>query len=138
MASAKRSGAVTKQSKAGAKARLLDEAPSTADVLQLAVPGADDAPAPPVFKMKDLMQALTEGSEIKRSDLREAAGLVCAALGQALQEGKTINLPGLGKITPRKREEKPSGDMLTARIKLASPGQDKAQVTPAEEAGEEG
>jgi DNA-binding protein HU-alpha len=138
MASVKRSGAVTKRTKAATKAVQRDETPSTAEVLQLAVPGADDAPAPPVFKMKDLMQALTEGSQVKRSDLREAAGLVCAALGQALQEGKTINLPGLGKITPRKREEKPSGDMLTARIKLAGPAGEKARAERSDEDGAEG
>lgn len=91
-------------------------------------PGLDDHPdeaksAPPLYKMQDLMQAIAGQSDLKRSDLREAAGLICEALGAALEDGHAISLPGLGKITPRKRDSKPSGDLLTARIKLIRKGE---------------
>lgn len=80
-------------------------------------------PTPVMFKMQDLMQAITGQSDLKRSELRDAAGLICSALGVALEEGRTISLPGLGKITPRKRDSKPTGDLLTARIKLVRTGE---------------
>lgn len=79
---------------------------------------------PPIYKMQDLMQQIADQSDLKRSDLRQAAGLICAALGQALQQERVLSLPGLGKITPRKRDTKPGGDILTARIKLAKPPSD--------------
>ena len=80
------------------------------------------------YKMQDLMQAIADRTELKRSELREAAGLVCEAIGQALDDGQTVSLPGLGKITPRKRDSKPGGDMLTARIKLVQRGEKLADM----------
>jgi len=74
------------------------------------------------------MQNIAERADLKRSDLRAAAGLVCAALGIALQDGRTVSLPGLGKITPRKRTVKPEGDILTARIKLPTPVLDRSDA----------
>lgn len=83
---------------------------------------------PKAYKMQDLMQAIADQSDLKRSELREAAGLVCEAIGRALDDGHVISLPGLGKIIPRKRDSKPSGDLLTARIKLMNKGD---KLTPA-------
>ena len=96
--------------------------------------GVDDqgGPDPKLFKMQDLMQAVAENSDLKRSELRSAAGLICDALGQALQEERIISLPGLGKIIPRKRDSKPSGDILTTRIKLTKPAQETAGETDEE------
>jgi nucleoid DNA-binding protein len=85
---------------------------------------------PKPYKMQDLMQAIADQSDLKRSELREAAGLVCEAIGRALDEGHVISLPGLGKITPRKRDSKPSGDLLTARIKLVTKGEKAALTAP--------
>ncbi|WP_306044818.1 HU family DNA-binding protein [Nioella sp. MMSF_3534] len=90
------------------------------------ITGADK---PKAYKMQDLMQAIADQSDLKRSELREAAGLVCEAIGRALDDGQVISLPGLGKITPRKRDSKPSGDLLTARIKLMNKGE---KLTPTE------
>ncbi len=87
------------------------------------VPRQEGEDAPP-FRMKDLLDAAGVQSDLKRSDLREAASHLCDAIAAALREGRTVILPELGKITPRKREEKPSGVFLTARIKLANAGDD--------------
>ena len=104
--------------------------PSGMDDIPVSGDQLDEAqPAPQLFKMQDLMQAIAGQSDLKRSDLREAAGLICDALGAALDDGHAISLPGLGKITPRKRDSKPSGDLLTARIKLIRKGE-KAGLEP--------
>ncbi|WP_071675001.1 HU family DNA-binding protein [Nioella nitratireducens] len=81
------------------------------------VPRQEGEEAPP-FRMKDLLDAVGAESELKRSDLRDTAVDLGEAIAGALRDGRTVILPGLGKITPRKREEKPSGVMVTARIKL--------------------
>ncbi|PIV73018.1 MAG: hypothetical protein COW55_14575 [Rhodobacteraceae bacterium CG17_big_fil_post_rev_8_21_14_2_50_65_11] len=102
---------------------------SAEGIVQLAAgPGASESAEPPIYKMQDLMQNIAERADLKRSDLRAAAGLVCAALGIALQDGRTVSLPGLGKITPRKRTVKPEGDILTARIKLPTPVLDRSDA----------
>jgi hypothetical protein len=98
---------------------------------------ADDAieteEARAAFRMKDLMEAIASQSDLKRSDLREAAGLVCEALGAALAEGRSLQLPGLGKITERRRETKPSGELIVARIKLAKPAETGSGASDDEE-----
>lgn len=115
------------------------EAPATAEVLHLSAPGEAAATAQdPIYKMQDLMQAIADKSELKRGELRAAAGLVVSAMGEALQEGRTVSLPGLGKITPRKRREKPSGDILTARIKLPAAEIAREDIKPTDDEGERG
>lgn len=110
--------------------------PSTAAKTQ--VTGVTDTPDAPeaqetakakvapagMFKMQELMAALEGKSELKRGELRHAVGLVLEALGTALHEGHDLALPGLGKITAKRRESKPNGDQIVARIKLgtAAPG----------------
>ena len=93
---------------------------------------ADESTLPPIYKMQDLMQHIAGQSDLKRAELRAAAGQICAALGAALQDGRTVSLPGLGKITPRKRTVKPAGDILTARIKLPAPARDAGEMSDPE------
>jgi len=103
--------------------------------------GVTDAPAPettappaPVFKMQELMQALEGKSELKRAELRQTVGHVLEALGAALAEGNDVSLPGFGKITAKRREAKPGGEQIIARIKLNTPAPDPVRTAvPGEE-----
>lgn len=121
------------------------EAPTTAELMILPATGGEtvspDTASAPAYRMQDLMQQIADQSDLKRSDLRKTAGLIFDALGQALQEGRTLTFPGLGKVTPRKRDDKPSGTLLTARIKLpgaqAGTGAD-GPASRADDAGGEG
>lgn len=88
-----------------------------ADLSEAEAPKPKVAPAG-MFKMQELMAALEGKSELKRAELRQTAGLVLEALGTALHEGHDVALPGLGKITAKRREAKPNGDQIVARIKL--------------------
>lgn len=126
MSSAKRN---KKTVESGASDANMSDPQSAAEIAPLvAGPGASESGGPPIYKMQDLMQDIAERSDLKRSDLRAVAGLVCAALGTALQDGRSMTLPGLGKITPRKRTVKPEGDILTARIKLPTPVLDRSDA----------
>lgn len=81
-------------------------------------PTEPKAPAAPVFKMQELMAALVDKTDMKRAELRQTVGHVLDALGAALADGNDITLPGLGKITAKRREMKPGGEQIIARIKL--------------------
>lgn len=92
------------------------------------------APTAPVYKMPELMQALEGKSELKRAELRQAVGHVLEALGAALAQGNDISLPGFGKITAKRREAKPGGEQIIARIKLKTPAPDPVRTPmPGEE-----
>ena len=93
-----------------------------------------EAPPAPVFKMQELMQALEGKSELKRAELRQTVGHVLEALGAALAEGNDVSLPGFGKITAKRREAKPGGEQIIARIKLNIPDPDPVRTAvPGEE-----
>ena len=91
-------------------------------------------PPAPIFKMPDLMQALEGKSELKRAELRQTVGHVLEALAAALAEGHDVALPGFGKITAKRRETKPGGEQIIARIKLNTPDPDPVRTPmPGEE-----
>ena len=90
---------------------------------------AEAKPDPaPIFKMQELMQALEGKSGLKRAELRQTVGHVLEALGAALAQGNDVSLPGLGKITAKRREAKPGGEQIIARIKLNTPAPDPVRT----------
>jgi len=129
--------AKTRKSTAAGKSRTASAAASAKTKLT----GVTDAPPPqakappaPVFKMPELMQALEGKSELKRAELRQTVGHVLEALGAALAQGNDVALPGFGKITAKRREAKPGGEQIIARIKLNTPDPDPVRTPmPGEE-----
>ncbi|QBY00823.1 hypothetical protein E2K80_08875 [Rhodophyticola sp. CCM32] len=81
---------------------------------------AEDLPdtKPEKFKRGDLINAVAARSPVKRSDLRLTVELVLDELGKALDSGKDLVIPPLGKITVKRRNPAKNGDILVSRIKL--------------------
>lgn len=84
------------------------------------------------FKRGDLLAAVAARSAMKRSDLRIVVELVLEELGKALDSGKDLVVPPLGKVNVKRRNPARNGDVLVTRIKrhqsspegLAKPGED--------------
>ncbi|RMA42454.1 HU family DNA-binding protein [Rhodophyticola porphyridii] len=84
------------------------------------------------FKRGDLLAAVAARSAMKRSDLRIVVELVLEELGKALDSGKDLVVPPLGKVNVKRRNPARNGDVLITRIKrhqsspegLADPGED--------------
>lgn len=89
---------------------------STAAVADIA---AQDSPLP--LKMPDLIRILEDGSALRRSDLRATATQVLEALGQALLQGKDLNLPGIGRVMVKRRVDGKNGTVLHAKLKPKAP-----------------
>jgi len=79
---------------------------------------ADDDTIAEMFKRRDLIQAVSERADLKKSDVREFVDLVLDEMSKALTEGKELILPPIGKITIKRRTAQTNGDMLVAKIKL--------------------
>ena len=79
---------------------------------------ADDDTIAEMFKRRDLIQAVSERADLKKSDVREFVDLVLDEMSKALTEGKELILPPIGKITTKRRTAQTNGDMLVAKIKL--------------------
>ncbi len=111
----KKSTTATKPSaKAGDSSATLESAP-VAKVMRSggAVPTATDgmdadaadmgepaAPAEPVvtYKIKELLEQVTEQSSVNKKDVRKVVEAVLEQLGEALKRGESLSLPGLGRV----------------------------------------
>jgi len=95
-------------------------------VPKAAHPALAPAPAPePVVTERarrgDLLDALAERSPMRRADLKVMMELVLEEMGKLIDDGDEIVLPPLGKLTVKKRVERPGGDMLTIKLKRLTP-----------------
>jgi nucleoid DNA-binding protein len=115
----------TSRSASAAKAK----SPAAKATAETPVPKAADAapaPAPEAVvteraRRGDLLDALSERSPMRRADLKVMMELVLEETGRLLDEGDEIVLPPLGKLSVKKRVERPGGDMLTIKLKRLTP-----------------
>lgn len=79
---------------------------------------------PEALRLKGLMERLAAKMPGKRKDLRETVEAVLAELGQALEAGQDVMLPGLGHVKVVRRAE--NGALSLKLRKVARVGQKKA------------
>lgn len=86
-----------------------------------ATPVVVDAPTPvvsgPMMRKKELIDAVVARSGLKKKDVKPAVEATLAVLGEALQEGRALNLQPMGKIKINREKKLASGKMLVARIR---------------------
>lgn len=70
-------------------------------------------PASQALKLKDLVERVAKASGAKKNGLKEIVEAVLAEMGQALSEGKELNLPPLGKAKVNRQK----GDLLVVKLK---------------------
>ena len=69
------------------------------------------------LRKNELIEAVTERSGVKRRDAKVALEAVLEILGEAIAEGRQIDLPGLGKLKVTRTKKLSNGDMFTTRIR---------------------
>lgn len=89
-----------------------------------AVDAADAANTDDPLRLRDLVRAAVDTHDMRRSDAKAAIEAALATLGEALAEGRDVNLPGLGKIKIKrsKLRNKQRVSELRLRQKLDAPG----------------
>ena len=70
-------------------------------------------PANQALKLKDLVDRVAKASGAKKNGLKEIVEAVLAEMGQALGEGKELNLPPFGKAKVNRQK----GDVLVVKLK---------------------
>lgn len=125
-----RSGAKTgaKGAKSAAKSAVTSTAKSAASA-QGAQPAVTSTPDPVVvqppkpvvssasLRKKALIEAVTERSGVKRRDAKAAMEASLELLGEAIAEGRRINLPGFGKLKVMRSKKRTNGEIFTIRIR---------------------
>lgn len=71
----------------------------------------------PEMKKVELVDAVVERSGIKKKFAKPAIEAALAILGEALSEGRDLNLRPLGKVKVQRSKEVANAQVLTARIR---------------------
>ena len=71
----------------------------------------------PDLKKTDLVDAVVERSGVKKKFAKPAIEAALAVLGEALAEGRDLNLRPLGKVKIQKSKELANGTVITTRIR---------------------
>jgi DNA-binding protein HU-alpha len=91
----------------------------------------------PEMKKVELVDAVVERSGIKKKDAKPAIEAALAILGEALADGRDLNLRPLGKVKVQRTKEMANGSVLTVRIRQASPKvEDDTSPSPIADAAE--
>ena len=133
---------------AKAKSSAAKSTPKAKPTLQ-AVPAADPSPsgvvaaAAPVaevprktLKLKALIEAVAEQTQVRKKDSKAVVEATLAALGEALARGDDLILPPLGRARVGRSKDQGTGEMLVLKLKRG--GEKKPKKVMPEALAEDG
>ncbi len=78
----------------------------------------------PELKKRDLINLVVERAGIKKKDAKPAIEAALAVLGEALAEGRELNMRPLGKVKVTRMEKKSNGQLIVCRVRQPFETQD--------------
>lgn len=69
------------------------------------------------MKKKELIDAVTERSGIKKRDAKPVVEAMLAVLGQAIADGRELNLQPFGKLKVNRAKEVQGGTVIISKIR---------------------
>ena len=120
------------------------KAPSAAAPVDIIVAPDLAEPTLPEFKKKDLIEMVLGQGGIKKKHAKPVLDALLVALRVALEDGRDLNLPPLGKLKVTRSKDGQGAQVLTCRLRLSSvetvkkPGDEveKPKAAPLAEGGE--
>ena len=68
------------------------------------------------LKLKELVETVVDRTGQRKGEVRTAIQAALAVLGDALAEGKDVNLPPLGKLKVTRAKETPRGQAMVVKL----------------------
>ena len=120
---ASRTSKSSKSSKAASTAEGGDTAPETAVAEAQAADGSATGPAegPARLSRRELINRIADETGVKKRMVRPVVDAMLRELGDALSEGKQLNLKPLGKAVVKRSQELPNGEVLVLRLRRTHP-----------------
>ncbi|MFK7937947.1 MAG: HU family DNA-binding protein [Roseovarius sp.] len=85
------------------------------------VPAAPTQTAPglsgPVLKKQELIEKVVQASGIKKKDAKPVVEAMLEVLGEALADGRELNLQPMGKVKLNRTKETPGARIIIAKIR---------------------
>ncbi|MEX0303168.1 MAG: HU family DNA-binding protein [Leisingera sp.] len=91
----------------------------------------------PELGKKELVEQAVERSGIKKRDAKPVVEAVLALLGEAVAEGRELNLKPFGKLRINRSQERSNGKVFVCKLRQPAAVAEPAQEAPQENAGEE-
>ena len=105
-----------------------------------AVEGEDGAeaaaPAGPVLRLKGLLDGVAATTGAKKKDIKTIIEAALLQIGDALQQGHNLNLPGLGKARVVRPQAADGSAAMTVKLRRPAPGEATKEAVA--EAGDQG
>ncbi|QIE44412.1 DNA-binding protein [Pseudohalocynthiibacter aestuariivivens] len=73
------------------------------------------------MKKQELLAKVVERSDIKKKYAKPVVEAMIAVLGEALAEGRELNLQPLGKLKHNRTKETPTARIIVAKIRQKKP-----------------
>ena len=121
--------------KAGSRAGPPPARPDPAEAPSAPGPETPPADSAPGLRKQELIEKVVTRSGIRKRDAKPVVEAMLAVLGDALAEGRELDLQPMGKVMQTRRKDKPNARILAARIrqsKKAAPAREDAVAPPDE------
>lgn len=82
------------------------------------VTAAEPVVTGPVMRKKELIDAVVAKSGMKKRDVKPIVETMLDVLGDALRDGRELNVQPLGKIMVRRSKKLQGGSVLTTKVRL--------------------
>ena len=76
--------------------------------------------AEPAMRKKELIDQVVERSGIKKKDAKPVVEAMLAVLGEAVGEGRELNLQPLGKLRINRSEERSNGRVIICKLRQSA------------------
>ncbi len=100
------------------------EAPTPPAVMPEVVDGPQPVVAGPMMRKKELVDKVVEASGIKKKDAKPVVEAMLRVLGDALRDGRELNLHPFGNMKVRRAKEMTKARVLTTKVRQRKPGTD--------------
>ncbi len=112
-----RAGGATKKTTASARKAPAPKTASTAAAKPVVVTEAAPVVSGPELKKKELIDMVVERSGVKKRFAKPALEAALAVLGEALDEGRELNLRPFGKMKVQRAKDVSNGKVMNVRVR---------------------
>ena len=120
----------TTTAKAPTSPRSRGKAPAAAKVEPKLVEVKEPVVAQPELRKKELIDLIVARSRTKKKDAKPVIEAALAVLGEALADGRELNLRPLGKLKISRREDKANGTVIVCRVRQPAGSVNPPEPTP--------
>ena len=89
-----------------------------------------EAPPLPDLRKREIIEAAVARSGVKKKNAKPVVEAVLALLGEALAEGRGLNMPELGKVRIARRQPQPRGEVIVCKLRRKWPEPDATAEAP--------